>query len=124
MENLLTIKEAAEYANVTPTCVLQWIEDGRRGVGRLQTVEMVADDNIETRVPISSLRKYLNRVKPAGRPSRLTNKQISQIRALRKIGTSQQILSTMYGVSESYISYIVTGKRKPAAGGPILGRDY
>ena len=47
---------------------------------------------------------------------------IKLIRVRRAAGAAQQDLADQYGLSESYVSMVVRGQRRPEAGGPIEAR--
>jgi hypothetical protein len=50
---------------------------------------------------------------------KITDDQVRLIRERRAAGAAQQDLAQQYGVSDAYISTIVNGKVRAAAGGPI-----
>ena len=52
-------------------------------------------------------------------PLRLTDEQVRLIRQRREAGAAQIDLAEQFGVSQSFISQIVTGRKRPSAGGPI-----
>lgn len=52
-------------------------------------------------------------------PARLTDEQVQLIRRRRAAGAAQDDLAEQYGCSASYISQIVNGAKRAAAGGPI-----
>lgn len=50
---------------------------------------------------------------------RLSTEQIHQIRLERQAGATQQSLATKFGVSQSYICMVVSGRARVNAGGPV-----
>lgn len=58
-------------------------------------------------------------------PRMLSDDDIVMIRRRRAAGANQQDLAELYGVSSSFISMIVNGRKRADAGGPILSqRQY
>jgi len=55
---------------------------------------------------------------------KLSDDQVKEIREKRKNGVAQLDLAEDYGVAQSTVSSLITGARRPEAGGPITGRDY
>lgn len=61
----------------------------------------------------------------AGRPAMLNTKKVRQIREeFARGGVSLTTLARKHEVSMSTASLVVSGKRRPKAGGPIRGQDY
>jgi hypothetical protein len=57
--------------------------------------------------------------------SHLTDEDVRTIRSRRAAGASQKDLAEQFGVSQSFVSMVVNGKKRAAAGGPIASnREY
>ena len=55
---------------------------------------------------------------------RVTDEQVRLIRRRRQAGASQEDLAAQFGVSSSFISMVVNGKKRLSAGGPIATKRH
>lgn len=61
----------------------------------------------------------------AAKPNlRISDETVRLIRKRRAAGANQEDLAAQYGCSASWISMIVNGRKRAAAGGPIIPRQY
>jgi len=122
----LTINEVAKRCGVTTTCVVQWITRGRTSAGRLTAYEQDRGRQASGNWVVNEkdLEEYLGKLNVQGRPSKLSDGDIREIRRLRMSGLEYSEIGKRFGIDTSYVGLITSGKRRPGAGGPIAGRDY
>lgn len=53
------------------------------------------------------------------RQRRLTDAEVVRLREKRAAGVAQTDLGREFGISQSHVSLLVTGRKRPEAGGPI-----
>ena len=114
----ITIGEAAERAEVTAVCIMQWINQGRDRVGKIpHGYRLVGTRPDGTRlyeivVKEDDVALWQDGIAKSGRPSRLNPAQRRQIKTLRmKGGLSLSQIGARFGISESYVSLISRGLR-------------
>lgn len=123
----LTTKEAAECANRSVSCIAQWCSLGRPGVGLLPSTRWGKPRGPRV-ILLSDLLDYITKVAPVGAPPRprLTNVQVRSLRVefyrdhTKGVSKGLEYYAAKLNISPSYVSYLVTGHRRKAAGGPLV----
>ena len=113
----LSVRAAAERAGVTETCIVQWVEKGRRGIGELE----VRIDETSKRKPRRSkylidaekLMAFQAKILNPGPLPKVVEGDIEEMKELKAGGMTQADIGRQWGIHESYVSILVRGVRKP-----------